>query len=181
MNSITPQSLGEKIAAGQDIHLLDVRTAREYAQVHVPGAVLEPLETLQVARVKDLISSSAQAPLYILCHSGTRAKQAIARLQQAGVSRCVLVEGGTAGWILAGLPVERQAVKSISLERQVRIAAGLLVLAGTVLGALVHPVILGLPAFVGAGLMFAGISDKCGMALLLAQMPWNRTAPKFAW
>jgi rhodanese-related sulfurtransferase len=176
MTSITPQLLHQKILAGENHRLLDVRTAREYAQVHVPGAILEPLEAFQVARVKGQISTSADAPLYVLCQSGSRARQAITRLEEAGVSRCVLVEGGTVAWIQAGLPVERQSVKSISLERQVRIAAGLLVLVGTVLGAFVHPAILGLPAFVGAGLIFAGISDKCGMALVLARMPWNRAA-----
>jgi rhodanese-related sulfurtransferase len=182
MNSITPQLLHEKIAAGENPHLLDVRTEREYAQVHVPGAILAPLESLDVAGVKRQTSGSSETPLYVLCQSGTRAKHAIGRLEAGGVSRCVLVEGGTAAWVRAGLPVERQAVKGISLERQVRIAAGLLVLAGTVLGAFVHPAILGLPAFVGAGLIFAGVSDKCGMALILARMPWNRatTATCFA-
>jgi rhodanese-related sulfurtransferase len=174
MISITPQSLRQKIVTGENLYLLDVRTAREYAHVHVPNAVLEPLETFRVGRVKQQISTRPDTPVYVLCHSGTRAKQAIGRLREAGVSRCVLVEGGTAGWIQAGLPVERQAVKGISLERQVRIAAGCLVLVGTVLGAFVHPAILGLPAFVAAGLIFAGVSDKCGMALLLARMPWNR-------
>jgi rhodanese-related sulfurtransferase len=174
MNSITPQFLHQKMTAGENLKLLDVRTPREHAQVSVPGAILEPLETFQAARVKQQISSSPEAPLYVLCHSGSRAKQAIARLQEAGVSQCVLVEGGTAAWVQAGLPVERQTVGSMSLERQVRIAAGFLVLVGTILGAFVHLGILALPAFVGAGLVFAGISDKCGMALVLARMPWNR-------
>jgi rhodanese-related sulfurtransferase len=176
MTSITPQLLHEKIAAGENPYLIDVRTRREYAQVHVPGAILAPLESLDVAGVRRQTSGSGDAPLYILCQSGTRAKQAIGRLQARGVSHCVLVEGGTAAWVRAGLPVERQAVSGMSLERQVRVAAGLLVFAGTVMGALVHPVILVLPAFVGAGLVFAGVSDKCGMALLLARMPWNRAA-----
>src|SRR5262245_17637428 len=145
MISITPQLLHEKIAAGENPYLLDVRTAREYAQVHVPGAILEPLDSLDAVGVKRQISSSGEAPLYVLCQSGTRAKEAIRRLQAGGVSHCVLVEGGTAAWIRAGLPVERQAVNGISLERQVRIAAGFLVLVGTVMGAFLHPVILGLP------------------------------------
>jgi rhodanese-related sulfurtransferase len=174
MTSITPQSLQQKIVAGENLYLLDVRTPREYAQVHVPGAILEPLETFQIAKVKGQTSNSPDAPLYILCQSGSRAREAISRLEAAGVSRCVLVEGGTLAWLQAGLPVERQAVKGISLERQVRIAAGILVLVGTVLGAFLHSAILGLPAFVGAGLIFAGVSDKCGMALVLARMPWNR-------
>jgi rhodanese-related sulfurtransferase len=174
MTLITPQSLHQKIIAGENPLLLDVRTAREFAQVHVPGAILEPLETFQVARVKEQISTSPNAPFYVLCHSGARAKQAIIRLEAAGISQCVLVEGGTLAWTQAGLPVQRQAVKNISLERQVRMTAGILVLVGTVFGAFLHPAILGLPAFVGAGLIFAGVSDKCGMALVLARMPWNR-------
>jgi rhodanese-related sulfurtransferase len=173
--SITPQSLHQKMADGEDLHLLDVRTPREYAQAHVPGARLEPLETFDAGRVARQLAEPPAGPVYVLCQSGSRARQAIAKLEQAGVACCVLVEGGTAGWIQAGLPAERQAVKAISLERQVRIAAGFLVLTGTALGVFVHPAILTLPAFVGGGLMFAGISDKCGMALVLARMPWNRT------
>lgn len=176
MTSITPQLLHRRMAGGETLHLLDVRTPREYAQAHVPSALLEPLETFDVNRIAQQLSAQPRASLYVLCQSDSRARQAIAKLERAGVASCVLVEGGTAGWINAGLPVERQAVKAISLERQVRIAAGFLVLAGTALGAFWHPAILGIPAFVGGGLMFAGISDKCGMALVLARMPWNRTS-----
>jgi rhodanese-related sulfurtransferase len=174
MTSITPHSLHQAIVAGRSLHLLDVRTPREYAQVHVAGAVPAPLENFEPDRLARQFSVSPDAPMYVLCQSGSRAKAAIARLEQAGVSPCILVEGGTVGWIQAGLPVERQAISGISLERQVRIAAGFLVLAGTALGFFWHPALLGLSAFVGAGLMFAGITDICGMGMLLARMPWNR-------
>jgi rhodanese-related sulfurtransferase len=174
MTSITPESLHRKITTGEKVHLLDVRTPREYAQAHVSGAVLEPLETFDVERVARQVSALAGMPAYVLCQSGSRARQAITKLEQAGLSACVLVEGGTEGWIKAGLLAERQALKGISLERQVRIAAGFLVLAGTGLGAFWHAAILAIPGFVGGGLLFAGISDKCGMALMLARMPWNR-------
>jgi rhodanese-related sulfurtransferase len=132
--------------------------------------------TSTAIRLARQLCVSEESPLYVLCQSGSRAKAAIAKLEQAGVSHCILVEGGTAAWIQAGLPVERQRVAGISLERQVRIAAGFLVLTGTTLGLLVHPAFLGLSAFIGAGLMFAGITDICGMAMLLARMPWNRYA-----
>lgn len=85
------------------------------------------------------------------------------------------VEGGTQAWNQAGLPVVR-GKKAISLERQVRIAAGLLVVTGSVLGCFVSPHWIGLSAFVGAGLTFAGITDTCGMGMLLARMPWNQVA-----
>ena len=87
----------------------------------------------------------------------------------------VCVEGGTAAWEQAGLSVVRER-RVMSLERQVRIAAGTLVLVGTGLGAFVHPLFLGIAAFVGAGLVFAGITDTCGMGLILAKMPWNNAA-----
>jgi hypothetical protein len=88
----------------------------------------------------------------------------------------VNVEGGTQAWDEAGLPVVR-GQKAISLERQVRIAAGSLVLLGALLGYFAHPYWIALSAFVGAGLVFAGITDTCGMGMLLARMPWNQ-APK---
>jgi rhodanese-related sulfurtransferase len=88
-----------------------------------------------------------------------------------------VVEGGTLAWIEAGLPVTRGTAKVISLERQVRIAAGALVLTGVLLGWFVHPPFFGLAGFVGAGLVFAGITDFCGMGLLLAKLPWNTRQP----
>src|SRR6266496_2970524 len=147
MTSITPESLHQKMTAGEIFHLVDVRTPREYAQAHVSGAVLEPLETFDVERVARQVAALSGAPAYVLCQSGSRARQAIASLEQAGISNCVLVEGGTAGWIRAGLPAERQALRGISLERQVRIVAGFLVLAGTALGAFWQAAILAIPAF----------------------------------
>lgn len=174
MNSISPHELHYKMMAGEPFALIDVRTPSEYRNLHVPGAVLEPLDSLDSSRL--LQNHSPQTPLYVICQSGTRATQAIRRLQKAGVRLCVLVEGGTAGWAAAGLPVERQPGTTISLERQVRIVAGTLVLAGTLLGMFWNRFFLGLPAFIGAGLVFAGITDTCGLGMLLARMPWNRAA-----
>ncbi|MEM8954508.1 MAG: DUF2892 domain-containing protein, partial [Verrucomicrobiota bacterium] len=87
---------------------------------------------------------------------------------------CVLVEGGLAAWEVAGVPVIRGKRKVISLERQVRVAAGFLVLVGVLLGTLVNPAWLILSGFVGVGFVFAGITDTCGMGMLLAKLPWNR-------
>jgi hypothetical protein len=86
----------------------------------------------------------------------------------------IVVEGGTDGWVRAGCPVERSDRKTISLERQVRIGAGLLVLLGVAMGFGLHAGYFALSAFVGAGLVVAGITDWCGMGMLLARMPWNR-------
>ena len=82
-------------------------------------------------------------------------------------------KGGTLAWDKAGLPVQR-GQKAMSLERQVRIAAGSLVFTGAALGFFVHPYFIGLSAFVGAGLVFAGITDTCGMGMMIAKMPWNQ-------
>jgi rhodanese-related sulfurtransferase len=117
--------------------------------------------------------ASSEAPLYLICRTGTRAQQAWKRLHDAGFAQVVCVEGGTEAWEQAGLPVVRGR-GVIALDRQVRIAAGLLVLLGVGLSILVHPAWIALSAFVGAGLVFAGITDTCGMAMLLAKMPWNQ-------
>lgn len=159
--------------SGKAQNLIDVRTPAEYAAVHAQGAVLAPLDTLDVRALSGARPAKDQ-PIYILCKSGGRAGKARERFLAAGIEDVICVEGGTDAWVAAGCPVERSASRVISLERQVRIAAGLIVLLGVVLGFAVHPGFFGLSAFVGAGLVFAGITDWCGMGMLLARMPWNR-------
>jgi hypothetical protein len=109
----------------------------------------------------------------VVCRSGSRGQQACDRLAQAGFTNAISIEGGTLACEQAGVPVVR-GKKAISLDRQVRIAAGSPVLLGVILGWFVHRYLFGLSAFVGAGLVIAGITDPCGMGLLLARMPWNR-------
>jgi rhodanese-related sulfurtransferase len=151
--------------------LLDVRTAGEFAAEHIDGAILLPLH--------DLGKESAEAALagrkdcVVICQGGRRAETAAQKLEGWGFSPVVLA-GGVNAWKTAGLPLERGR-GVISLERQVRIAAGLLVLTGVLCGWLVNPAWFGLAAFVGAGLVFAGVTDFCGMGMLLARMPWNRS------
>ena len=150
--------------------LLDVRTPAEYSEIHVPGSVLQPLHALDPARVRELVAGKSAC--YLLCRSGHRARQAAEKLEAAGLNNLFVVEGGVDAWAAAGLPVIRgRAV--MSLERQVRIAAGSLVFIGALLGYFVNPAWLALSAFVGAGLMFSGITNTCGMAMILARMPWN--------
>lgn len=175
MTTITPRQLAELAQAGTPIDLIDVRTPVEFREVHVGFARNIPLDRLDPAQ---LLSSrnGTDRPLYVICRSGGRGQQACAKILAAGYPNVVNVEGGTLAWDQAGLPVVR-GKKAISLERQVRIAAGSLVLIGTALGALVSPYWLGLAAFVGAGLVFAGITDTCGMGMLLARMPWNQVRP----
>lgn len=174
-STITPQQLFQLSQSGQDIDLIDVRTPVEFREVHACLARNVPLDQLDPAKVMES-RAARTAPLYVICRTGARAAQACQKLQAAGCANLVNVEGGTSAWEQAGLPVER-GKKAVSLERQVRMAAGALVLAGTLLGYLVHPYWNGIATFVGAGLLFAGITDTCGMGMLLARMPWNRVTP----
>ncbi len=169
VTTITPARLHELRQGGRAVELIDVRTPVEFHEIHVPGPRLAPLDTLTPEALP------ASEPVYLICRSGGRAKQACERCAAAGLTNVVVVEGGTLAWEQAGLPVMR-GKKAVSLERQVRIAAGGLVLLGVALALLVHPWLLLLSAFVGAGLVFAGVTDTCGMGLLLARMPWNRVA-----
>ncbi len=164
---ISPREAAKLLSGGAA--LIDVRTPPEYREIHAAGACNLPLDTLDPAA---FTASDNGGPILTICHSGARSAKAVERLRAAGVE-AISVDGGTPAWEAAGLPVER-GKKSISLERQVRIVAGSLALIGSVLALTVHPYWAGLPAFVGAGLTFAGLTDTCGMGLLLARMPWNR-------
>jgi rhodanese-related sulfurtransferase len=170
--TISPRQLADLCEGGR-IDLLDVRTPVEFRELHAAGARNVPLDRLDPAAVMRARGGSSGEPLYVICRSGSRGRQACEKFLAAGFTSAVNVEGGTLAWAECGLPVVRGR-KAISLERQVRIAAGSLVLLGVLLGWLVHPVLVGLAAFVGAGLVFAGVTDTCGMGLLLARMPWNR-------
>ena len=173
MKTVSPAHLQQLLDSHAGLTLIDVRTPLEFAEVHVPQARNEPLDQLDP---KTLLASGQlpkEQPVYLLCRSGGRASKAAEQFAKAGHDIGVVVEGGTLAWIDAGLPVNRGTTKVISLEHQVRIVAGSLVLTGVLLAIFVHPYFIGLSAFVGAGLVFAGITDWCGMGLLLAKFPWN--------
>jgi len=172
MNTISPIELQNLLAAQPGLPLLDVRSPVEFAEVHVPQARNVPLDDLQ----PDQLQFQKDQPVYLLCRSGQRAAKAADKFARQGYSQPVVVAGGTLAWIDARLPVTRGQSKVISLERQVRIAAGSLVCICVLLGWFVHRGFFGLSAFVGAGLVFAGVTDFCGMGLLLLKLPWNRKA-----
>ncbi|OWK40566.1 rhodanese-like domain-containing protein [Fimbriiglobus ruber] len=174
-STITPAQLAEKNAS-RPVTLIDVRTPAEFDEIHAVGAKSVPLHTLDP---KAFAAEYPEGDIYTICRSGSRGAQACEKFVAAGIDRVVNVEGGTLAWEQAELPVARGR-KTMSLERQVRIAAGSLVLIGTLLGAFVDPIMLGLSGFVGAGLVFAGLTDTCGMGLLLARMPWNQRSSKAA-
>jgi rhodanese-related sulfurtransferase len=119
------------------------------------------------------IPFAKEEEIHVICQSGGRSMKVSQKLEAAGFTNIVNVEGGTSAWHAAGLPVVK-GKKVMSLERQVRIAAGSLVVIGAAVGQFVHPGGYALSAFIGAGLVFAGVTDTCGMGMMIAKMPWNR-------
>jgi rhodanese-related sulfurtransferase len=177
ISTITPEQLYYKQLYGHRPALLDVRTHAEYRAGHIPEAKHLPLQTLEPHAVPGHFNKPAlggEETLYLTCQAGPRAQAAAERLQQAGFHNLALVEGGTRAWEDTGLPLVRHG-HVISLERQVQIAIGSLLLLKVLLGFSVHELFFALTAVIGAGLVMAGTTRWCGMAELIARLPWNRS------
>lgn len=170
---LPPDEVASLVQHEPRVRLLDVRTAGEFETVHISGAYNVPLDTLPEHSRE--IRASVADPLVLVCQSGQRARKAEEALRAAGLENLHVLDGGMNAWVAAGLPIV-QGRKKLSLERQVRIAAGALAATGGLLAATLHPAFGWLAAFVGGGLIFAGITDTCGMAMVLARLPYNRTA-----
>jgi rhodanese-related sulfurtransferase len=152
--------------------LIDIRDPNEFAREHIIGAHLVPLASLET---HDFDRDRAAGKVAIFqCQSGRRTAMNGAKLLATGFKETYVIEGGLNAWRTAGLPSHLDRSQPIEIQRQVQITAGSLVLLGVILGALVSPWFFGLSAFVGGGLVFAGVSGSCAMAQLLAFMPWNR-------
>src|ERR1019366_9030340 len=171
--SIQPLELHRLLAEGRPAQLLDVRTPGEFATAHVPGAKLIPLDDLDPAAFQRERGGEG-IPVYVLCQSGGRARKAIDKLERAGVHGCVLVEGGTQGWMDAGLTVNRGKSKVLPLMRQVQITVGSISALGAVLSLAANPLFAIIPLVTGCGLLVAGTTGTCGMALALAKMQIGR-------
>jgi rhodanese-related sulfurtransferase len=154
-----------------DALLIDVREADEHARENIAGAKLVPLSAFDPAK----LPAAGGKRLVVHCLSGSRSARAQAQLAAAGIDAANL-SGGIEAWKAAGLPVRENRSAPLPIVRQVQIVAGSLIVAGAALGAYVHPGFHALSAFVGAGLVFAGASGRCGMANLLALLPYNRRA-----
>ncbi len=166
---LTAHDLAEQLAS-QRVAVIDVREPMEYAAGHIAGSLNVPLSRLHQA---DLPSS----PLVLVCQSGKRSAKGVQTLLDRGYAHPVTdLQGGLPSWQQAGLPVRKLRNAPLPLMRQVQIAAGSLVLLGLILSNTVAPAWILLTWFVGAGLVFAGVSGFCGMARLLAVMPWNRVS-----
>jgi rhodanese-related sulfurtransferase len=168
---ISPKRAAELVRAGAV--LIDIREADEHAREHIPDARHHSLTHID----RENPARSGDDVLIFHCRSGARTKGNAPRLAAATQScEAYILDGGLDAWKKAGLPVTLDRSQPIDIMRQVQIVAGSLVLAGAVLGAFVAPAFYALSAFVGTGLLFAGVSGFCGMARLLAMMPWNRRA-----
>jgi len=170
--TISAAEAADHVASGGGTTVIDVRSGVEYDGEHVPGSRLIPLDRL-IERIDEV--RATPAPRLLLCRTGSRAEMALEALAEHHVRGLTVIEGGIEAYARAGGEVER-GPERISIERQVRIGAGALVLVGVTLGWLVHPAFALLAAFVAVGQVFAGVTDWCGMGLLLAKAPWNRSA-----
>jgi rhodanese-related sulfurtransferase len=172
-SALDAHAVADLLKCSGPVTILDVCTPAEYASAHIPGSYNVPLDQLP-EHAQDLGAVLGE-PAILVCRSGVRARQAEQVLREAELPRLQVLDGGLAAWQARGLPVTRGRQRW-SLERQVRGIAGSLVLVGALGGLLVWPPLGLLAAGVGAGLAFSAITDTCGMALLLAKLPYNRTA-----
>jgi len=165
--------------------ILDVRTGMEHAEKRLTfGHAHIPLDELKPTDFMMRHGLDKDSGVYILCRSGKRATQAAEKFVAEGYRNIHVIEGGIIACEDCGQKVEGHAANTniaspqakgpISLERQVRIVAGAIAASGALLGLMVNPLFSIIPLFVGGGLVFAGITDRCGMALLLTKAPWNK-------
>lgn len=176
ITTISPQQLHTVWRGGEKIKLIDVRTAAEYRAGHIAGAKLIPLDELSsktLAGDEQFAGAGHEQPLYLTCHAGQRAQQAAERLIDAGYHNLTLIAGGTEAWQKAGLPIQRCG-NAISLERQVQIAIGALLVLKVLFGFTINELFFAAIPLIGTGLIVAGITNWCGMARLMALLPWNQ-------
>ncbi len=158
----------------QDLNPLyvDVRTPQEFENVHISGSRNIPLPDLHTY-IDELKTFAQHRPIMLVCRTQNRVKIAYDYLMNNGVMQCEILEGGITAWVNQGKPVIK-GQQGISLEGQVRAIAGGLIMLGVVLGFTVHEGFYFLPAFIGAGLVHAGVTDSCLMGMVLSKLPMNR-------
>ena len=170
--TISPTDLQALIDKGEQIEVIDVRTPAEFRELHLDIAQNIPLDKLNPDAVVRGRKGRQSEPFYIICRSGSRGMKACKEFIDRGHKHVINVEGGTLAASKSGLPMV-DGKKAVSLDRQVRIAAGLIVFLGVILSWKIHHGFLLVPGLIGLGLTFSGVTDTCGMATLLSKMPWN--------
>jgi rhodanese-related sulfurtransferase len=171
-SGLSPQQLASALAAG-GCQLIDVREPVEHAEAHVSGARLIPLGRIE-ARCSEI---DRQRPVIVMCQAGKRGQAAAEKLLKLGFNDVRNLEGGMLAWKAAGMVCAEGSRQGIPLMRQVQLVIGACVFVGSLLAVWVDPRWVYLPMFFGAGLIFAGSTGFCGLALLLAKMPWNQVSP----
>ncbi len=167
-----PEALKRVEAEGSPWQILDVRRPEEFQATRIAQSINIPLDTL-ASRLAEVMAADKQ---YILsCQSGARAMMAASILLSAGMNNVIVLDGAISAWQKARLPVIKGQV-AVSLERQVRTIAGLLVLVGCLLALFVNVWFLAIPLFVACGLIYAGLTNSCMMGMLLMKLPYNRKA-----
>jgi rhodanese-related sulfurtransferase len=175
-NSITqnPQFIDaagvKQLMEAEKLHLIDVRESVEFSEEHIPGSKLLPLSQF----TPEKISLIPGKEIVIYCQSGNRSKKAAQKLIQAGFRDFRQLQGGITTWKQSGYATKINKNAPISLMRQVQIVAGSLVFSATILGAVFSPWFLIISGFVGAGLVFAGVTNTCAMGMLLSKLPYNQ-------
>lgn len=165
-------TLEQLLREDADVRILDVRTPAEFESAHIPGAYNVPLDTLG-EHAADLERHLTE-PVMLVCRSGARASQACERLAATGMANLHILDGGMQAWDDGQRPVKRGRQRW-DLERQVRLVAGALVLAG-IIGSIWVPGLKYLSGFVGAGLTFAALTNTCAMGMALSKLPYNQAA-----
>ncbi len=173
-NECKPDELWMNITKERPYQLIDVREPFEYKNMRIKGSESIPLSLIH--EKSKMIEK--HIPAYLICQSGNRAHKAAEQLSQLGVEKTNVLKGGLQAWIAAGYPVEHELTNAWSLERQVRFTAGLLILIGIVLAYTVSANWICLSAFVALGMIVSAITNTCGMAIMLAKMPWNKVTEK---
>lgn len=177
MSTTTPQQLNSVRVRDPNALIIDVRSPAEFEEVHAEGAVNIPLDKFNAEQVIAKHGLTDSNPVYMICKMGGRSQKACDALAKAGLTSAVNVTGGTDAWVAAGLPSVTGEKQKFSIQRQVQITAGSIALVGALLS-FMNPLFAILPTFIGAGLVFSGLTNTCGMGKMLAMMPWNQEPKK---
>lgn len=149
--------------------LIDVRDLAEHRQEHIAGTSVIPASAIGPEAVQG-------RAVILHCRSGRRSAGAAQKLLDAGAKDISHMKGGIEAWKSAGLPTVVDRKAPMTPMQQTQLLMGFLVVASVAVGAFVTPYALGLAAFVGCGMMFAGITGSCAMANMLAKAPWNKSS-----
>jgi rhodanese-related sulfurtransferase len=171
LKKIKPNQLHQMIKENKKPQLIDVREPAEFESEHVKESILVPLSKLE----KEASRIDKNQPAYFICRTGQRSCQAVRTLETLGCKDIVVLDGGLEEWRKAGLPTILGTRRVWAMDRQVRLTAGLFVLVGIIFSWLIHPAFIGISLFVASGLIYSAITDSCGMAMMLAKMPWNKS------